>query len=105
MSKEYIEQREGVYRVGSTRVSLDSVVYGFRRGASPENIQRSFPALTLEQVYGAIAFYLANQEAVDQYLLEGEQEFEKLRQASRAANPEWYERMERARKEALTSQT
>ena len=105
MSKEYIEQREGVYRVGSTRVSLDSVVYGFRRGASPENIQRSFPALTLEQVYGAIAFYLANQPEVDQYLLEGEQEFERLRQASREADPEWYERMERARKEALTSQT
>ena len=105
MSKDYVEQREGVYRVGSTRVSLDSIVYGFLRGASPESIQRSFPALTLEQVYGAIAFYLANQEEVDRYLLEGEQEFEELRQASRAANPKWYERMERARKEALTSRT
>jgi uncharacterized protein (DUF433 family) len=107
MAKEYVTQQEGAYRVGGTRVSLDSVVYGFRRGASPEAIQRSFPSLTLEQVYGAIAFYLANQEEVDRYLLEGEAEFEKLRQASRAAHPEWYERMERARKEkeALTSRS
>ncbi|MDQ2920171.1 MAG: DUF433 domain-containing protein [Acidobacteriota bacterium] len=105
MGKEYVKQREGVYRVGDSRVSLDSVVYGFRRGASPENIQRSFPALTLEEVYGAITFYLANQQEVDRYLLEEEKEFEKLRAASRAADPEWYERMERARKEALTSQT
>ena len=107
MNKEYVELKEGAYRVGGTRVSLDSVVYGFRRGASPEAIQRSFPSLTLEQVYGAIAFYLANQPEVDRYLLEGEEEFEKLRQASRAAHPEWYERMERARKEkeALTSRS
>lgn len=102
MAKEYVTQQEGAYRVAGTRVSLDSVIYPFRRGASPESIQRSFPSLTLEQAYGAIAFYLANQEEVDQYLLEGEEEFEKLRQASRAAHPEWYERMERARKELLT---
>lgn len=100
MAKEYVELKEGAYRVGGTRVSLDSVVYCFRRGASAESIQRSFPSLTLEQVYGSIAFYLANQEEVDRYLLEDEEEFEKLRQASRAENPEWYARMERARKEA-----
>lgn len=103
MTKEYVEEKEGVYRVGATRVSLDSVVYEFRRGASPESIQRSYPSLSLEQVYGAIAFYLANQTSVDQYLIEGEEEFERLRQASRAANPEWYAKMERARKEALAS--
>ncbi len=105
MGKEYVELKEGAYKVGGTRVSLDSVVYGFRRGASPESIQKSFPALTLEQIYGAIAFYLANQQAIDEYLLDDEQEFEKLRQASRAAHPEWYERMERARKEASTSRS
>ena len=105
MSKEYIVQLEGVYRVAGTRVSLDSVVYAFRRGASPESIQRSFPSLTLEQIYGAITFYLANQEAIDQYLLDGEAEHEKLREASRAAHPEVYEKLDRARKEALTSRS
>ena len=102
MSKEYVTQQEGKYRVAETRVSLDSVVYAFRRGASPESIQRSFPSLTLEQIYGAITFYLAHQEEIDQYLLDGEAEHEKLRAASRAAHPEFYEKIDRARKEALT---
>lgn len=102
MSKEYVEQVDGAYRVAGTRVSLDSVVYAFRRGASPESIQRSFPLLTLEQVYGAVAYYLAHQEEVDCYLLAGEEEFGRLRQAAREAHPDWHEKLERARKEAPT---
>src|ERR1044071_1566783 len=105
MSKEYVVQLEGAYRVAETRVSLDSVVYAFRRGASPESIQRSFPSLTLEQIYGAIAFYLSHQDEIDQYLLDGEAKHEKLRADSRAAHPEFYEKIERARKEALTSRS
>jgi uncharacterized protein (DUF433 family) len=101
MSKEYVVQQEGAYRIIGTRVSLDSVVYAFRRGASPESIQRSFPTLTLEQIYGAITFYLSHQEEIDQYLLDGEAEHEKLRAASRAENAELYKKL-RARKEALT---
>ena len=105
MSKEYVEQQDGAFRIAGTRVSLDSVVYQFQSGASPESVQRSFSALTLEQVYGAIAFYLANREEIDQYLSEGDKEFEKLRKASRAATPELYEKLERARKQTLTSQS
>jgi uncharacterized protein (DUF433 family) len=102
VSKEYVEQQDGAYRVAGTRVSLDSVVYAFRRGASPESIQRSYPLLSLEQIYGAIAFYLAHEEEVDRYLSEGEREFEELRRATREAHPEWHEKLERARKEATT---
>jgi len=104
MSKEYVELKEGAYRVGGTRVSLDSVVYEFQNGASPECIRESYPALTLEQVYGAIAYYLANQKIIDQYLIEGEKEFEEFQQTSREKFPEWHERIEKARKELLASQ-
>lgn len=65
MAKEYVEEREGGYFVRGSRVSLDSLVYAFLRGESPEGIAESFPAITLEQVLGALAFYLANLEAVD----------------------------------------
>jgi uncharacterized protein (DUF433 family) len=105
MPKEYVELKEGAYRVGGTRVSLDSVVYEFQSGASPECIQKSYPALTLEQVYGAITYYLANQDAIDQYLIEGEKTFEELQRISRENHPEWYEKMMRARKELLASQS
>ena len=105
MAREYVELKEGAYRVGGTRVSLDSVVYGFQSGESPECIRQAFSALTLEQVYGAIAYYLAHKSEIDEYLADDEAEFEKLRQASRAANPELYEKLERARKEMLIPQS
>jgi uncharacterized protein (DUF433 family) len=58
MPTQYVEQHEGAHRVAGSRVSLDSLVYAFWDGKSPETIAQSFPTLTLEQVYGAIAFYL-----------------------------------------------
>ena len=105
MSKEYVEQSDGAYRIAGTRVSLDSVVYAFRRGASPESIQRSYPLLSLEQIYGAIAFYLAHEEEVDRYLSEGEREFEELRRATREAYPEWHEKLEEARHQSPRSRS
>ena len=97
MSKEYVEQRNGGYYVQGTRVSLDSVVYAFLRGESSEGIVESFPALSLEQVYGAIAFYLAHREAIDCYLQKGKAEFAQLREESRRKHPQLYAKLEAAR--------
>jgi uncharacterized protein (DUF433 family) len=58
MGSVHIEQREGVYYVSGTRIRLDSIVYAFREGCSPECIREDFGGLTLAHVYGAIAFYL-----------------------------------------------
>jgi uncharacterized protein (DUF433 family) len=69
---EYVEQRDGGLYVRGSRVSVDSIVYGFRQGESPETIRQNFPTLTLEQVYGVIAYYLANQERVDAGIREAE---------------------------------
>src|SRR5947209_7230993 len=80
MSKVYVTQVEGAYRITGTRVSLDSVVYAWLNGLSPESIVDGYPALTLEEVHGALAYYLAHQEEIDQYLRQGEAEFEALRQ-------------------------
>ena len=105
MMREYVEEHGDVYRVAGTRVSLDSIVYAFRSGASPESIQRSFPLLTLEQVYGAITFYLARQSDIDTYLREGEQELERTRDAAREADPEFYKKLEAARNQLPTKQS
>lgn len=69
MAKEYIEERDGSYYVTGTRISLDSIVYAFRCGESAETICQSFELLHLEEVYGAIVYYLANQADVDAYLI------------------------------------
>ena len=95
----YVEKIEDVYRIANSRVSLDSIVIAFNRGASPESIQRSFSTLSLEEVYGAIAYYLANQKSIDKYLEAGEQEFDSLDARSRINHADWYRRL-RSQKES-----
>jgi uncharacterized protein (DUF433 family) len=66
--------------VAGIRVSLASVIFQFQQGASLETIFQSFPALaSLENTYGAIAYYLANQPAVDAYLKAQQQSWEDFR--------------------------
>ncbi len=79
----YVEQRDGTYWVSGTRVSLDSVVQAFWSGQTPESTAQSFPTLSLEQVYGAIAFYLAQRSEIDPYLARGRAELEAARDATR----------------------
>ncbi|MDF0551790.1 DUF433 domain-containing protein [Kamptonema sp. UHCC 0994] len=93
LNKQYVEQYEGSYRIVGSRISLDSVVYQFLIGTPPEEIVENFPLLTIEQVYGAIAFYLGNREAIDSYLKEGEAEFEEVRQSFRKKNPLLYQKL------------
>jgi len=95
-TKQYIEQREEEYWIEGTRISLDSVVYSFLNGESPESIAQNFPILSLEQVYGAIAFYLANRELVDAYLKKGEAEFQELQQSCREKSPLLYQKLKAA---------
>ncbi len=87
LAKPYIEQRNAGYWIEGTRISLDSVVYSFLDGESPESIAQNFPLLSLEQVYGAIAFYLANRKLVDAYLKDGEAEFQQLQQSCQEKSP------------------
>ena len=68
MTREYIEQRDGNYYVAGTRISLDSIVHAFHRGESPETICQNFDLLRLEEVYGAITYYLSNRADIDGYL-------------------------------------
>jgi Protein of unknown function (DUF433). len=105
MEEVFIEQRDGVYRVAGTRVSLDSIVYAFNEGLSPETIAREyFPVLSIEQVNGAIAYYLAHRNEVDGYLEQTRQEYEALREASREANQDLYRKLNEARRPAQPNQ-
>ena len=101
MEKIYVEQRDGGYWITGTRISLDSIVYAFKRGAAPESMQRAFPLLTLEEIYGAITFYLAHEQEIDAYLAQAEATFEvqarALNAAARTADPALFQRLEQAR--------
>ncbi len=97
MHSEYIEQRHGGYYIAGTRISLDSVVYSFNEGQSPEAIQEDFPSLKRSQIYGAIAFYLDHQAAIDQHLEETEREFEGKAIPLAQENPALWERLQLAK--------
>lgn len=97
MQKEYVSKIEGVYRVGATRVSLDSLIYLYLEGMSVESMVDSYPALTLKQVHGALAFYLANQKEIDAYLAQGQRTAESQHRHSRQTNAELIAKLQRAR--------
>ena len=98
MEKEYVRKVEGAYRIADTRISLDSLVYLFREGMSAESMVESYPALTLEQVHGALAFYLGNQKEIDAYLVEGRRAAESQHQHSRQTNADLIAKLQRARR-------
>jgi uncharacterized protein (DUF433 family) len=79
--------------VAATRVSLDSLVYAFRSGESPETIQQQFPSLSLEQVYGAIASYLGHQGEVDTNVREGEDQIKHFVPSLSQRKPEAFLRL------------
>lgn len=90
---EYVRKIDGAYKVADTRVSLDSLVYLFREGLSAE----SYPSLTLEQVHGALAFYLGNQKGIDAYLDSGQRAAQLQHDQSGQTNAELIARLQRMR--------
>ena len=99
----YIEERNGGIYLAGTGVSLDSVLINFRQGASPEKIVQAFSTLKLSQVYGAIAYYLENEETINSYLAEGERFLESAPRLSQT-NPELFARLEAARQQLSSKQ-
>jgi uncharacterized protein (DUF433 family) len=58
----------GVLRVNGTRVSLDSLIFAFNEGATPEEIAQQYTTLNLADIYAVISYYLQNQAEVVEYL-------------------------------------
>lgn len=94
MEKNYVTQTENGYRITDSRISLDSVVYDFLNGLSPESILDHYDTLTLEQLYGTITYYLAHRAEVDGYLQRQQAKFEMLRLQAHTAYPSLYQKLE-----------
>ena len=104
MSNSYITRTpEGSYRVAGTRVSLDSVIHAWWDGRLPEAIVADFPSLSLEQVHGAIAYYLGHRIEVDRYLAEQDKRWAEFQRESAARMGPLVQRMRSA--VASTSET
>jgi uncharacterized protein (DUF433 family) len=103
MNTGYVEQRDDAYVISGSRVSLDSIIYAFMSGETAESIAQAFPVLSLEQVYGAITYYLAHRDHLDAYLATRLRDFGAKREASRDADPMFYQRLAAAKKQMPVS--
>lgn len=79
----------GVFRIGDSRVSLDTVIIAFGQGATPEQIVEDYDSLELAEVYAVISYYLQNRDEVEDYLSRRKVERGKLRrQIESRSNPQ-----------------
>ena len=63
-----VQESDGTVHVTDSRVTLDTLVGAFQKGATAEQIHDSFPSLSLHQIYATIAYYLEHQPEVEAYL-------------------------------------
>jgi uncharacterized protein (DUF433 family) len=60
--------RDGVVRIGNTRVTLDTIVAGFLEGATAEELAQQYPSVQLADIYSVIGYYLRQRAEVELYL-------------------------------------
>ena len=61
---------DGAVRVAGTRVTLDTVVHAFERGATAEEIVQQYPVLHLADVYSVLGYLLRHRVEISAYLAE-----------------------------------
>lgn len=79
-----ITDQDGVVRVGSTRVTLDTIIMAFRDGMTPEGIVEQYPTVQLADIYSVIGYALAHPEEVTAYLSQREVQAAKVRRENEA---------------------
>jgi uncharacterized protein (DUF433 family) len=75
------QETDGTVRISSSRVTFDTVIGAFQKGATAEQIYDSLPSLSLAQIYGAIAYYLEHEADVETYLRERREDAEWIKAA------------------------
>ena len=78
---------DGVMRIGGTRVRLETALFAFRSGCTPEEIWYKLPSLLLSDIYSVVAYYLQHTEEVEAYLQERGQREEEASREIQALHP------------------
>lgn len=87
---EYVRLRDGVWYVGDSGVTVYAVIAMWQQGFAPEEIQTSFPHLSLREVYGTIVRYLEHREELDAFFREQDALYRQLKAESEAQHPAFY---------------
>jgi uncharacterized protein (DUF433 family) len=70
----------GTIRIGTTRVTLDTLIAAFSAGGTPEQIAQDYPPLDLADIYASIAYYLRHEKELNEYLAKRQDAAEQSRQ-------------------------
>ncbi|MGI8550099.1 MAG: DUF433 domain-containing protein [Dehalococcoidia bacterium] len=91
-------------RIRGHRIGIETILDEYLdAGRRPEEIQTSFPTLSLEEVYATILYYLRNREQIDAYLQAGiEHEQRMIAEQERNPPPGLVKLRERLRQRAET---
>ena len=67
--EDYLDvQGPDIIRLKGHRIGLEHIVERYHDGYTPEQIALEYPGVSLEQIYGVIAYYLHHQAEVDAYI-------------------------------------
>ena len=93
--------KDGAILIAGSRVSLESVLYHYKSGATPEQIACKFPSLRLADIYSVVAYYLNHRESVDEYLREAKAAGDAM-QSEIESQPGYQANMDEIRQHLLT---
>ncbi|MGH2514671.1 MAG: hypothetical protein ACRDHP_03365 [Ktedonobacterales bacterium] len=89
----YVQKRADVWYVGSSGVQALGVIAMWQQGFSPEEIQTSFPVLSLKEIYGTILFYLEQKEEMVAFSREQSELFARRKAEAEERKPAFYAEM------------
>ncbi len=72
----------GRIRIEGTRITVHRIATLYKQGLGPEDIARTYPHLSLGQVYAALAYYHANQRQIESELAVADAQYDELKQSS-----------------------
>lgn len=90
---EHVRQRDGNWYVGNSRVEIYSVIAAWLQGDSPEEVQSSFPVLSLAEVYATILYYLEHRDELDTFFHTVDVAYQEQKVSAEAADPAFYAMM------------
>ena len=91
-------------RIKGTRIGIEIVIEKILDGASPKEIQRHYPHLTVKQIYATITYYLFNKNTIDTYIEAGYKRMEAAYETQQKNPPPGVKRLKKiqAQREAQT---
>ena len=69
----------GRIRIAGTRITVQRIATLYQQGQEADEIVRTYPHLSLGQIYAALAYYHSNRMEIDADLVNADSEYDELK--------------------------